>query len=98
MGGNHLEKLGLERISCAGQFTIPDMAGTSPDREGNHTDTSCSKPNEASCTADLSYLLISSISFPSSSPICHSRLQLYHPRENTKFSHPPLSLNAMIMS
>jgi len=53
-GGNHYEKLGLKRISCASQFTIPDRAGTSPDPAGNHTDTRCSKPNQASRTPDFS--------------------------------------------
>ena len=47
-GGNHHEKLGLERISCASQLTIPDTAGTSPDPAGNNTDTRSSKPNPAS--------------------------------------------------
>jgi len=30
-GGNHHEKLGLKRILCVSQLTIPDTAGTSPD-------------------------------------------------------------------
>jgi len=47
-GGNHHEKLGLERIAGASQLTIPDTAGTSPDRAGNNTDTRSSKPNPAS--------------------------------------------------
>jgi len=53
-GGNHHENLGLERISCASQFTIPDTAGTSPDLAGNNTDTRSSKPNQASHTPDFS--------------------------------------------
>jgi len=53
-GGNHHEKLGLERISCASQLTIPDTAGTSPDPAGNITDTGSSKPNQASRTPDFS--------------------------------------------
>jgi len=53
-GGNHHEKLGLKRISCASQLTIPDMAGTSPDPAGNNTDTRSSKPNQASRTPDFS--------------------------------------------
>jgi len=68
-GGNHHEKLGLERISCGSQFTIPDMVGTSPNLGGNNTNTRCSKPNRASCTPDFSGPLVSSISFSSSSPI-----------------------------
>jgi len=53
-GGNHHEKLELKRISCASQFTIPDMAGTSPDPAGNNTDTRSFKPNQASRTRDSS--------------------------------------------
>jgi len=30
--GNHYEKLGLKKISCASQFTIPDTAGMTADR------------------------------------------------------------------
>jgi len=59
-GGNHHEKLGLKKISCASQFTIPDTAGTSPDLECNYTDTRSSQPNQASCTTDFSYPLVSS--------------------------------------
>jgi hypothetical protein len=33
-GGNHHEKLGLERISCTSPFTISDAAGTSPNLAG----------------------------------------------------------------
>jgi len=53
-GGNHHEKLGLKRILCASQFTIPDTAGTSPDLAGNNTDTWPSKPNQASRTPAFS--------------------------------------------
>jgi len=60
-GGNHHEKLGLVRILCASQLTIPDRAGTSPDLAGNNTDTwssqpnqASSKPNQASRTPDFS--------------------------------------------
>jgi len=53
-GGNHHEKLGLQRILCASQLTIPDTAGTSPDPAGNNTDTRSSKPNQASRTPDFS--------------------------------------------
>jgi len=52
--GNHHEKLGLERILCASQLTIPDTAGTSPDPAGNITDTESSKPNQGSRTPDFS--------------------------------------------
>jgi hypothetical protein len=76
--GNHHEKMGLKRISCASQCTMLDMAGTSPDPAGNFTNTRSSKPNQASCTPDFSYPLVSSILFPSPSPISLSRPQLYH--------------------
>jgi len=68
-GGNYHEKLGLKRISCASQLTIPDTAGTSPDPACNYTDTRSSQPNQASHTPDFSYPLVSSTSFSSSSPI-----------------------------
>jgi len=42
--GNHHEELGLKRISCASQFTIPDMAGTTSDTACNITDTRSSQP------------------------------------------------------
>jgi hypothetical protein len=66
--GNHHEKLGLKRISCARQLTIPYAAGKSPDRACNYTDTRSSQPNQASRTWDFSYPLVFSILF-SSSPI-----------------------------
>jgi len=68
-GGNHYEKLELERISCASQLTIPDTAGTSPDPALTIAETMSSKPNQESRTPDFSYPLISSICFSSSSPI-----------------------------
>jgi len=82
-GGNDHEKLGLKRISCASQFTIPDTAGTRPDpacnytdtrsfqpnQECNYTDTRSSQPTQASRTPDFSNPLVSSTSFSSSSPI-----------------------------
>ena len=68
-GGNHHEKLGLKRISGGSQFTIPDTAGTSPDPACNCTETRSSQPNQASCTPDFSYPLVSSTSFSSSAPI-----------------------------
>jgi len=67
--GYHHEILGLKRILCASQFTIPDKAGTSPDPAGNNTDTRSSKPNQVSCSPDLPGLLISSILFSSSFPV-----------------------------
>ena len=66
--GNHHEKLGLGRILCASQFTIPDITGRSPDPAGNDTNTRSSKPTQASRTPDFSGLLVSSISFSSSFP------------------------------
>jgi len=81
--GNHYEKLGLKRISCAIQFTMSDTAGTSPDPAGNYPDTTSPEPNEACHTPDFSYPLVSSISFPSSSSISLCCPQLYHHRKNT---------------
>jgi len=68
-GTNLHEKLGLTRILCASQFTIPDPAGTSPDPACNNSDTRSSQLNQASHTPDFSYLLVSSTSFSFSSPI-----------------------------
>ena len=68
-GGNHHEKLGLERISCASKLSIPNTAGTSPDLVANNTNTRSSKPNQGSRTPDFSGPLVSSISFSFSSPI-----------------------------
>jgi len=68
-GTNHHEKLGLKRIPCASQFTIPDMAGMNPDPACNDIDTRSSHPSQASRTPDFSYPLVSSTSFSSSSPI-----------------------------
>jgi hypothetical protein len=67
--GNHWEKLGLKRISCASEFTIPNMAGMCPNPVCNYTDTRSSQPNQASCTPDFLYPLISSTLFSPSSPI-----------------------------
>jgi len=60
-GGNHHEKVRLERILCTSQLTIPNTAGTSPDPAGNNTNMRSSKPNQASskpiqasCTPDFS--------------------------------------------
>jgi len=93
-GGNHHERLGLKRISCVSQFTIPEMAGTTPNLACKNTDTRSSQPNQASPTPDFTYPVISSVSFPSSSPISLSLPSL----QNTKVSHPSLSLHTMMMS
>ena len=75
-GGNHPEKLGLKRVSHVSQFTIPDTAGMSPDPACNSTDTLSSSPNQASHSPHYSYLLVSSRSFSSSSPI--SLILIHH--------------------
>jgi len=67
--GNHHEKLGLKRISCASQFTIPDTVGTTPDPVGKNTDTRHSKPNQAGRTPDFPHPLISSHIVPIFIPI-----------------------------
>jgi len=64
--GNHHEKLGLKRVSCASHLTIPDTAGKSPDPAYNYTDTRSFQPNQASHTQDFSSLLVLSTSFSSS--------------------------------
>jgi len=67
--GNYHEKLGLTRISCASQLTIPTTAGKSPDPACSCTDTRSSQLNQERCTWDFSYPHLFSISFSSSSPI-----------------------------
>jgi hypothetical protein len=57
-------KLGLKRISCASQLTIPDTAATHSDLAGKNTDTRSSKPNQAIFTPDFPYPLVSSIFVP----------------------------------
>jgi len=58
---NHRENLGLKRMSCASQLTIPDTARRSPDPACKYTDTRSLQPNQTSHTRDFSYLLVSSI-------------------------------------
>jgi len=79
-GGNHAEKLGLTRISCARQYTISDTGSTTPNQEGKNTDSSSSKPNQVTHTPDFSYLLILSISFLSSSAISLSLPSSQNPK------------------
>jgi len=57
------------RISCASEFTIHDMAGTSRHLPCNYNHTRSSQLNPACLTPDSSYPLTSSTSFSSSSPI-----------------------------
>jgi len=97
-GVHHHEKLGLKRISCASQFTIPDTAGTSPDPACNYTDTRSSQPTLASHTADFSYPLVSSTSFSSSLPSLSFSFATLSSLHNTELSHPSVSHHAMIMS
>jgi hypothetical protein len=92
-GGNHHEKLGLERISCESQLTIADTAGTTADPAGTNTDTMSSKPNQACPNPDFSYPLVSSVLFPYSFRISLSLSS----SQNTKSSHPSVSIHSMIM-
>ena len=70
-GGDLHENRGLKRISCASQFTIPETAGTTPDRAGNNINTRSSKPHQPSGTPGFPVPLVSSIWFSSASPIPH---------------------------
>jgi hypothetical protein len=56
--GNHPEKLGLERILCASQFTIRDMAGTSSVAVSHYTNTWSSQHNQVSRTPYFTYPLV----------------------------------------
>jgi len=64
-GRNYHTNLGLKNSSCVSQVTVPDPAGTTPDPAGKNINMRSFKPNQASCTPDFSYPLISSILFPS---------------------------------
>ena len=77
-GGNHHAKLGLKRIMHANQLTIPDTADTTPDPECNYTNMRSSQRNQTRRTPDFSYLLASSTSFSSASPI-----SLFHVHNST---------------
>jgi len=96
-GGNHHEKPGFKRNSCARQLTIPDTAGTSPDPARNCTDTRSSQPNQASRIPDFLYPLVSSTSFSSSSPSLSFSSTTLQSLQNTKLSHLSVSLHVMIM-
>jgi hypothetical protein len=91
--GNHHEKMGLMRIPCLSQLTIPDTAGKSPDAACNYTDTMSSKPNQVSHTQDFSYPLVFSISFSSSSPISiflvHNSTLIAEPKVKSSLSISP---------
>jgi hypothetical protein len=63
------ETMGLKRILCTSQVTIPNTAGMTPDPAGNSTDPRSSKPDQGSRTPTLPSPLVSSLSFSSSSPI-----------------------------
>ena len=97
-GGNHHEELGLKRIQGARQFTIPDTAGTSSDPACNYTNTRSSQPNQARCTPDFSYPLVSSILISSPSPSLTLWCTTLPSLPNTKSMHLSLSLHVMIMS
>jgi len=68
-GWNQHEKLWLQRMLCASYFTIPELAGKSPDLWWYKTDMRSSHPNLASRTPDIPYPLVFSTSLSSSSPI-----------------------------
>ena len=89
---------GIWRISCPSQFTIRNMAGKNLNLVCNDLNTRSSKPNQTSCTPDFSYPLIFCRLFLSSSP-SFSFLSITLPSlQNTKLSHPLLSLCVMIIS
>ena len=88
-GANHHGKLGLEGISCESQFTIPEMAGTSPNQGCNSPDRTSCQQNQASRTPDFSYLHISATSFSFSSPISLFLVHnfYYHYRTQSEVIH-----------
>jgi len=76
---NHLERPGHKKTSCACQFTNPATPCQIPNHADNNTDTRHSESNPGSRTHDSSYPLLSSISFPASSPSSPSRPWLVLP-------------------
>jgi len=65
MRWNDYKQLGLKRILCGSQFTIPDMAGTRPNLESTNNDTRSSRSNQATHTLDMSHQLVSYTTFSS---------------------------------
>jgi hypothetical protein len=64
-GENHHEKLGLQKILCVSELTIPEEVGISSDPPGNIIGARSSQPNQASRSSDFLYLLVSFRLFPS---------------------------------
>ena len=64
------------------------MTGTSPDLAGNNTDSRTSKPTQACRSPDFWYLLVSSVSFATSSPLSLSTPQHGHHRQTQCFVIP----------
>jgi len=101
-GGNHHEQLGLRRISCVSQLTIPNMAGTSPHPACNYTETRFSQPNQASRTPDFSYPLALSTLFSSSSLISlfliHNSTIIAEHKVKSSFSISPCHVHELTPS
>jgi len=97
-GGNNLDTLGLKRTSCVSQFTIPNTVSMSSDLASDSTDTWSSPPNQTYHTRNFSFPPGSSTSFGSSSPSLSFLSTTVLSLQNTKSSHPLLSLHDMIMS
>ena len=97
-GTNNHQKLEHNRISCASQFLIPDLVGTSSNLLCNNTETRSSKPIQASCTPAFSYPLVSSITFSTSPPSRSLSSTIQPSSQNTTLGHLLLSLLAMMMS
>jgi len=74
------------------------MAGMSYHPACNLTDARCSQPNQASRIPDLTYPLVSSILFASSSPSLSFSFTALPSSQNRMVTHPSLFLHAMIMS
>jgi hypothetical protein len=66
---NHHKNLGLKRIVCVSQLTIPYTAGMTPDTTCNYPNTRSPQPNQACRTPEFSYPLVSSTLCSYSSPI-----------------------------
>jgi len=76
----------------------PDTACMTPGPVGNNNDPRSPQPNQACLTPYLSYLLVSSTSFSSSSPSLSFSPTTQPSSQNTMLCHPALSLHALILS
>jgi len=97
-GTNHQGKLGLKRILCGSQFTIPNTAGMSPDPACNSPRRGILNPiRQVGPLRSHTHLHSPHCSHFYPPSLCISSTTLPSSL-NTKLSHSSLSLHAMIIS